>query len=363
MTHLLLLSIRGLALLAFLAAAAAWIGWAVGQMLTDRFDWSQWLHWIPTPVAIVLAAIAFLGLRIAWPRRRRAGTAATGAPATEEPAVFATLDRIMAVLRRTLVAATWLMLLAGVVRFAVLEHRLLARPDANPAGIAVMHWTIGEGSQLPYADIARRIVAADPDVAILTDAPWIGVETDVTEWLAAAEHGRRLRFRNFNVLTRLPVREARMLIAHEDFALVRVVLLAPELPDGRLRIGLVNLPSNPRRPRHEIAETALGLIASIEVGELDLVIGDFNMQRGSRSMRRIVDALLPPDPPRRPAARHAHAEGGHGYAATWSEQLPLWHIDHAWLGPDVRCTRYDTPFASAHRHYPQIAWIAARRDG
>ncbi len=359
MSHLLLLSIRGLALLAFLLATAGWAGWLVGQVLTDRFGWTQWLHWIPTPVAIILAAIAFVGLRVAWPRRRRPTAIELAA---REPEVFATLDRVMAVLRRTLVTATWLMLLTVVVRFAVLEHRLPARPPVDPAGIAVMHWTIGEGSQLPYADIARRIVAADPDVAILTDAPWIGVETDITEWLAAAEHGRRLRFRNFNVLTRLPVREARMLIAHEDFALVRVVLLAPELPDGRLRIGLVNLPSNPRRPRHEIAETALELIASIEVGELDLVIGDFNMQRGSRSMRRIVDALLPPDPPRRPAARHAHAEGGHGYAATWSEQLPLWHIDHAWLGPDVRCTRYDTPFASGHRHYPQIAWIAARDD-
>ncbi len=360
MSHLLLLSVRLLGLLGFLAASAAWTGWVIGQVLTDRFGWSQWLHWIPTPVAIALAVVAFLGLRIAWPRRRRPTAVEL---ASREPEVYATLDRVTTVFRRTLLLASWLMVLGSVVRFAVLEHRLLARSAANPEGIAVMHWTIGEGSRLPYADIARRIVATDPEVAILTDAPWIGVETDITEWLEAAEHGRRLRFRNFNVLTRLPVREARMLIAHEDFALVRVVLLAPELPDGRLRIGLVNLPSNPRRARHEIAEKALALIESVEVGELDLVIGDFNMQRGSRSMRRIVDALLPPNPPRRPAARHAHAEGGHGYAATWSEQLPLWHIDHAWLGPEVRCTRYDTPFAAAYRHYPQIAWIAARRDG
>ena len=35
-----------------MATGAIILGWLVGRILTDRFGWSQWLWWIPTPVVL-----------------------------------------------------------------------------------------------------------------------------------------------------------------------------------------------------------------------------------------------------------------------------------------------------------------------
>jgi endonuclease/exonuclease/phosphatase family metal-dependent hydrolase len=326
-------------------AALGWVGWVVGQVLTDRTAWSQWLHWIPGPLAIAIAVVLFVSVRLAGRRRPDPGVEA--GPAS---------PRLRTLTVRLL---TWGVLLVTVARFAFDEHRLLNAPPPSPPGLAIMQWTIGEGSRAPYEDIARQIVAHDPHVAVMTDAPWVGVETAVVEWLAAHD-GRRLRFgTTFNVLVRVPILEARAVAIREDVQFVRLVVAAPDMPDGRLAIAIINLPSDPWRARHAIADYVIGLLDTVDDrdrSDYDLVIGDFNMQRGSHSMRRIVEALMPGATP-----REAFDEGGHGYAATWSQQFPLWHIDHAWLGPDAACARYDTPFASAHRHFPQIAWITPRR--
>jgi len=252
------------------------------------------------------------------------------------------------------------MLITAVVRFAVVEHRLLASAPEDPPGIKIVQWTIGEGSRVPYAAIADQVVGMDPDVAILTNAPWIGGEAALRDWVEG-EGARRLRSQPFEIIVRRPLIEMRGLVSPDvrrpTPALVRLVVAAPDLPDGRLVLALVDLESDPRRPRHEIADEAIALFTEAWEGPPpDVVIGDFNMQRGSASMRRIVDALMPGP------TRHVQAEGGHGYAATWSEGFPLWHIDHAWIGPDVACVRYDTPLITAWRHYPQVLWLVPRPE-
>lgn len=346
------LTIRVLAAGLAFGAAAAWTGWLAGQVLTDRFAFSQWLHWIASPIALGLAVVLFACLRIAWPRRRPATGVAHGDAASAPP---------RRAVRRLAMLLSWAILLGTTGRLAFIEHRLFASGPAEPEGLMVMHWTIGQSSRTPYADIADQVVGRNPHLAILTDAPWIGVESAITQWMAEAEHGRALRFTaRFHIFTRLPIREARMIIVTEDVLLVRLVLQVPEMSDGQLEIAIIDLPSDPWRPRREIADEAIDLIRGVEVGDLDLVIGDFNMHRGSHSMRRIVDALMPVDAAGAEPARHAFTEGGVGYAATWSQQYPLWHIDHIWMAETASCSRYETPLANGHRHYPQIAWIRPR---
>ncbi len=41
-----------------LAAAFVVAAWLLGRLVSDRYGWSQWLLWIPTPAVLVVAAIA-----------------------------------------------------------------------------------------------------------------------------------------------------------------------------------------------------------------------------------------------------------------------------------------------------------------
>ncbi len=43
------------------------LGWLIGRIASDRYIWSQWLLWIPTP-AVLMATL--LGLAGASPRPR-----------------------------------------------------------------------------------------------------------------------------------------------------------------------------------------------------------------------------------------------------------------------------------------------------
>ena len=35
-------------------------GWLTGRIVSDRYGWSQWLLWIPTPVALLAVAVGLL---------------------------------------------------------------------------------------------------------------------------------------------------------------------------------------------------------------------------------------------------------------------------------------------------------------
>ena len=61
------------ALLATVVAAIVCVAWLIGRIVSDRYGWSQWLLWIPTPVVLLTVATA-LGLgcmRDDVPGRRR----------------------------------------------------------------------------------------------------------------------------------------------------------------------------------------------------------------------------------------------------------------------------------------------------
>jgi endonuclease/exonuclease/phosphatase family metal-dependent hydrolase len=80
----------------------------------------------------------------------------------------------------------------------------------------------------------------------------------------------------------------------------------------------------------------------------DLVIGDFNIPRGSASF----DAIFP-------AMQYAFNQAGHGYGASYNRTwlLPLYHIDHILIGRGFKATRYDLIDPGVGRHLAQVAWI------
>ena len=75
----------------------------------------------------------------------------------------------------------------------------------------------------------------------------------------------------------------------------------------------------------------------------DLVVGDFNMTRGSVSL-----ATLFPD------LSNAFDKAGRGYGASFHRGLPLYHIDHTLLADTIRAVNYDLVDIGIGRHLVQI---------
>ncbi|MBT8486366.1 MAG: hypothetical protein HKO59_10840 [Phycisphaerales bacterium] len=316
----------GARLMAGLATRGGWmltillaVAWLAGRGVSDRVVWSQWLRWIPTAALI---GVLLLGLAAA-----RAG------PATRWRR------------RRTIVSVIALTVTLG--HFALLEHRLLRRPPAAPDGMSLSVWHMGfrrtSDAMRTHTRTAARALFAD--ITLLIDGHDIRGEIIDTR---PDDTGSVIQGR-FTLITRLPILEARTFIATDHFDVVQFRL--DDGADGLVLLA-VDLPSDPRLPRSELAGTLRRLLDETGVATPDIVAGDFNIPRGSHSIERVF-----------PTLHHAYRDGGHGYASTYPRVYPLYHIDHLLLDAGWRATRYDIVDPGVGRHRAQRAWVVRAPPG
>lgn len=303
--------------------------WLIGRIVSDRYGWSQWLLWIPTPVALFAASIALLAsLRPSdKPRCRR--------------------NRLV----------RWLIVIVAMfVYFATMEHRLLYRGPAisHPANsIRVAHWNITLQPYTHVEELINGLIAMNGDITIMTNpgyAPW---EKPVVDQLGNGTPP--VSVGPLAIISRFPVLTIRPLVAANQVYVVLVVIDASEKFGRPLVIYMVDLPSNPRIPRYEMLRRTRQMLDDPANfgGTLppppDIVVGDFNTTRGSASLRMMFPTLL-----------DAYDEAGHGYGASFHRLFPLYHIDHVLLGPDMTALRYDLVDLHLTRHDAQVAEVSRR---
>lgn len=303
------------------------LAWLLGRLLSDRYEWSQYLLWIPTPLALLAS---LLGTLASWRpdddrharRRRRVGWTAL------------------------------LVALAGW--FTIVEHRLLRAPGAPVDGaLTVAHWDLGGIVDGHERDLSTIVAQFDADVIVLTsgDYRW---DSSVTRD-AAEGHGFSLAFAG-QARTDLPVR---VLVRNSlDFDLqslfsvrlgsARVHRLQVRRPplDAWTIIDIAELRSDPRAGRKHVADGIRHEYETRSPSPPDVVIGDINITRGSAALRRAF-----------PDMHHAYDDGGGRYAASFHRGLPLYHIDHILLGAGLRAARYELIDPGGGRHLGQRAWI------
>jgi hypothetical protein len=301
-------------------AMVAWLvigAWLAGRICSDRWWLTQWLLWIPTPVALLAAAMGVIAAlrpgRARGPSRRR-------------------------LITWTIVAALLLSY------FAVIEHRFFRAAAREPNGLKVAHWTVVETMSEQIDPFVDRVTSIDADLTILTNTGGAPGHPRLREWLG--ERGWVQVSHLFGILSKLPIVERRWLARKDDIAMLLLVIDAERVLGRELVIYLIDMPSSPKLKRARLAATARRLIDSASAPPPDMIIGDFNMTRGSVSLRSIA-----------PNMHHAFSEGGHGYGATYHRRFPLYHIDHILLDESLRCVRYDVRPAEIGRHRPQVAWI------
>ncbi|MEM9065860.1 MAG: endonuclease/exonuclease/phosphatase family protein [Planctomycetota bacterium] len=105
-----------------------------------------------------------------------------------------------------------------------------------------------------------------------------------------------------------------------------------------LTIWSIDLPSDRSLPRREVAGVLRDAIAEVRSRgheQLtppvpDLIVGDFNMPRGSASIALFTEGLT-----------DAHTAAGLGPSGTWPVNRPFLHIDQAFVGNGWRATKHD----------------------
>jgi endonuclease/exonuclease/phosphatase family metal-dependent hydrolase len=195
-----------------------------------------------------------------------------------------------------------------------------------------------------------RLIDAGADLTILSSAlPWPDVEG------LEQERGIKVQVTGpFMMMTRLPILEARPLVVNDDAEIYLAVFRLDATAElGRpITVYAVDLPSDPNRPRFEIARTARRMLGGAAPPPPDLVVGDFNMTRGSASVKALFPGLT-----------HAYDQAGRGYGATFRRGFPLYHLDHTLLSGAVTATDYTLVDLGSGRHLGQWVELAPGPGG
>lgn len=325
------------------------LAWLLGRALSDRFLWCQYLSWLPSILSVPAAAILWM-LAAALHR----------------------LGRLPSQRKAIGLWGTGVCLAVAMLHFALVElrlHHLPLPPRPTSPHLRILHWNVTAIQRLHQ--VRDPLLAQHADIAILvnphSDVGWAAFPE------AVAPEFRVFSSSGFVIASRLPV-------LRYGVAWLGLQGLPPEaessLPrrhgwtdpgramylelDTREQFGrttiiwAVDLPSEPKLSRWKIAHDAAAIIASYRGTEIvirengsiegvpsagfpppDVVVGDFNMTRGSAAMRSML-----------PGMHHAFDEAGAGYAATWPRYgyrtpIPLIHVDHMWVSPNTTALRYE----------------------
>lgn len=293
------------------------VGFAVSEVLTDSVYKLQWLWFVPRPLlaasALVWTLAALAAVRVA--------AGAVDAPRPEARAL------------RWIAAISTAALAYGVLG-------LWGFPKQRPfGGVRLVHWNASfpDESELPEW-AASAVIALDADVVVMTD-PGMLVVGERAEKFAAAGY-TILRPGRFALLSRLPVVEAVPIVGTKSSVASRIVI---ETKTGPLAIRAIDLPSDPRLSRIENAHDLAAAIAKVDRSVPDILVGDFNITGGSKSLRAFGEGYT-----------DAFADAGVGWGGTYPQRLPLWRIDLTLVRAPWSAARAEVAEIFGTRHRAQV---------
>ena len=311
---------NGLRRLAVIALSAIIIAGLIGQVVRDRSVVFAVLMYLPLlPAGLAAIALDLVARGRAIPRARF-GLALLG------------------------IVACTLPLVSMIASGPAIVHRV------DTPGVTLLHWNVQWGggpfrSQQTWAAQRTEILRGDPDLIVLSELPpadWLARLTDDLGPAASSVYlennpGSSFWYR-MGVFSRWPIRLERR-VALPGGAGMSVTA---DVRGRRLRLLCVDGQSNPFRSRLPflVAITDLCRAASDAGRPFDVIVGDFNTP--SRSLG--FDSLL--DQGYTLASRSSA-----GWRGTFPSWLPLYDIDHVWLGPGLmaRASRVYSGPATDHR--------------
>ncbi len=362
-------------------AAGAILGmaaWTVGQVVSDRYWWSQFLEWMPTVLVVAAAGVL---LALAETARRLMRRARPG-------------DRSVRRLTRAIGvgAGWWAVIVVYFVQVEMGGARMLGAGRGAPAGATPMRVLFWNSGAEDLANWTPNIVSAKPALCVFTsilhDEKLVELVETMTPdpvkqpvWMYQQDR--------FTVLSRvkllrvgflkLGISKGSGLDPREQgperyydpgramFVEIDGSLLAGTGADVTrpVVVWVVDLPSDLSLPRALVTEQAAQAIAGFQGPVLrmdesgrwvedarggsmgfppaDVMVGDFNIPRGSWSLGRLAGMQSPP-------MTDAWSQAGHGYTATYPRRRSLLHTDQIFVGERLRAVEYEAFSAGTGTH-------------
>lgn len=218
------------------------------------------------------------------------------------------------------------------------------RWNPHADGLQLVQWNASWPGSLGGADAAERLLELEPDIAVISNPYKLFADGRGEAWQAAGYDVINLGW--FLVASRLPVTEARVVTSAKGriAALVRTVWRGEPLT-----VMPIDLPSEAWASRSDIAERLRDDLAGMPLGDVDIIVGDANIPRGSASL-----GVAFPD------HRSAWNDAGRGYGGSWPRIIPLLQIDHVLIGPAIRATQVRFLDLGSRVHRAQH--VTLRRD-
>lgn len=288
--------------------------WILGELLSDRWFWSQWIAWIPTLVLLFVVVAA----------------------------------AIVAIISRSILQSLLLVVATSVLFcwFAVVENHLFST-NLEAGDLRIVSWTMSHSKKSVSYESAETLIELDGDLTLLTHGWYVRGEPIVKEWLGST--GRRVINGPFTLLTKLKPLNVQTLVASDSIFISMFEIDATPVLGRSIVIWAVDFPSGFQVSKMEIAERARRLLETIDVPLPDIVIGDFNMTRNSASIKTLF-----------PTLHDASDDGGFGWIASYPMSFPLYHIDHVLLEDSLRAQSYHLINPHIGRHRVQITEIRSK---
>ena len=299
--------------------------WGIGRIIGDRNSLVQWISWIPT-LGVVAFGLVWLACRAGDRRRHR--------------------------VRRWGGLACAALVCGAAVRGDFRPWTDHAAP--SPQDIRIVQWNTDHPSgNDPRSMTALATICAehDVDLFLISNRGSITTQNCVRQW--AGPQFFSAGAGPFACVTTFPIEEARVIAASgkgNDMVWVAKFVVRPPSWNGRaLRIAMVDLPSKPTLSRMQVAQELLIDIRRGDLGEVDIVVGDFNALPGSLIFSRVF-----------PTFHDSWAQAGSGLRTSWPRLFPLWSIDHVLLTPDMRAISSVTANPGVSKHRMNIVSLRPR---
>jgi hypothetical protein len=340
------------------------LGWLVGRILSDRFPWSQWLSWMPTPAVVggtlfSLALSWFFSTWSAWSRRL----------AKFKPSSL--LLRAGRLRRVAALATIPLILFTLIIEWRLPIGLFPSSPPPKARPFSVLYWNHAGNWRNDWMQTTSTHLA---DVSILAAPRYPQYMDQLMEKLAAdhpgTRHYQRLAF--YSIISKWPILRWSSAPLNLPTLQTKLDPYASTLERGwywnrgeacwieldsaadlgrNLIIWIMDMPSDPRLHRAQLTAVAAqtlrdatpAIFSRGPVGQFipapattpgfptpDLIVGDLNIPRGAFSLTALVGQ-----------ARPVYETAGVGPEGSYHRLLPVLGIDQMFMNAPIDATRYD----------------------